>query len=257
MVLAFMSDGLEQRYLTHALQDLVTIQYVAETAQVVTGLGGGRAAALVIHLDRRPAEMLAAVASRARRAHPFLPIIGYADSRRVASRQIQRVMSAGATHLVLRGVDNPRQVISDAMADSGWQQAADAVERCAADLLPQRVREIIAYCLTHLEGNLSVGTIASGLRVSRRTLVRRLAGVASPQATITWTRLLMAVSLMRRPDWSVQRTALALNFGSASALRTMLRRHAALTVGQLREHQGLEAVARALMTPATGEERVG
>ena len=61
------------------------------------------------------------------------------------------------------------------------------------------------------------------------------AGLPSPGCLISWCRLIHAAYLLRRPDRTIEQTALMLRFGSGTALRLMCRRYLGIRASRVRE----------------------
>ena len=111
--------------------------------------------------------------------------------------------------------------------------------------VPER---LVGHCLARARRPLTVGDLADGVAVHRRTLGNwtRCAGLPAPAALISWCRLLTAAYLLRDRGRSVEEVALALDFGSGTALRSMLRRYTGLRTGEVRTQGGHLCVARLL-----------
>jgi AraC-like DNA-binding protein len=92
---------------------------------------------------------------------------------------------------------------------------------------------------------LTVVDVADAVGLHPRSLHRRLqrVGLPSPSSSISWSRLFVAVRLMREGTRSVEDVALSLRFSSGSALRNMLKRHSGLTPSELRRPEGLSRIA--------------
>lgn len=239
--MASVQDEHERAYLAHALAGVAACEFVANAGRLRGVIAQRNTNACLIDLNPPTDDGFVDVIRHVRRVHRFLPIIGYCSLDARGSQRLLAIVRAGVTHLLIRGYDNPALVVTEALQRTGWQWAADEVLRQLGELLPPHVQPIFAYVVAYADVAVSVEHIATALAVNRRTLGRQLrrAGLPGPEAVVSWCRLLVATQLMTRPDWSMQRAALALRFASTSALRAMLRRHCDLPADAIRQSDGL------------------
>ena len=179
-----------------------------------------------------------------RGAFPSVPVIMYCRLDHQSMREIVELTRAGADELVLRGVDDVRGVLQGLLvATSIRRAAAQALEYLLPDV-SAGVLPLLSYCLHHAGDRVHVRSVADALGVDRRTLVNRLAslGLPGPAALISWSRLILAARLLEDPGRSVEQAAYALNFGSAPALRNMLRRYTGLRPAEVRRGGGMRCV---------------
>jgi AraC-like DNA-binding protein len=103
------------------------------------------------------------------------------------------------------------------------------------------------HCVARsLDTVLTVETLAAELHVNRRTLRNRLhaARVPSPEAVIGWSRVLVAIRLLRDPRMSMTAAAGLLRFASATDCRAMIGRYTGLPATVWRTANGLRDAAK-------------
>jgi AraC-like DNA-binding protein len=93
----------------------------------------------------------------------------------------------------------------------------------------------------------SVEAVARTLGVTRKTLVNRLAraGMPGPSAMLAWCRLLLAAVALEDEGRSVKSIALTLDFASAGAHRSMMKRYTGQQPNEIRASGGLAVVVAA------------
>jgi AraC-like DNA-binding protein len=247
IILASVEDDRERLYLERALRDVAVCEFVANERRILGAVDRRQTGACLIDLTARDDRDYVDVIRRIRHLYGFLPIIGYCALDARGSQHLLTTARAGATHLLIRGYDNPVMVVRTALGDAGWQWATEEVMRQLGQWLPPQAQRVFAYIVAHADVALSVEQIAGALTLNRRTLGRQLrrAGLPGPEAVVSWCRLLVAAQLMTRPEWTMERAALALRFASTSALRAMIRRYCDLPATALRQPDGLERVSDA------------
>lgn len=89
-----------------------------------------------------------------------------------------------------------------------------------------RLGNVFAWASRHLDGDLSIESLASRARMSRRTFIRRFeeATGTSPGEWVLQARMTEACRLLEVTDLSVEQVATAIGFGSTDALRHHFRR---------------------------------
>jgi AraC-like DNA-binding protein len=176
----------------------------------------------------------------ARRAFPTIPIIVCCRLTPDAATEILAVARAGINALALRGFDDVNAKLASLLAHARNDCDALYVLSAIRPFLRENEIPIAEYCVAHARHRMSVSEVAAALSLSRRTLSYRLATgcLLSAHSLIVWCRLLVAARLLQDSARTVESVALSLQFGSAAALRNMLRRQAGLSPAKLRVHGG-------------------
>ena len=171
-----------------------------------------------------------------RRRFVHLPLLLYMDCSPDAVRRVLALAKAGADNVILRHIDDVGTSLRKALAKATFNRAGDDVVDILSPYAPSLVRPILAYAIAHADEAVSVQDIATGVGVHRKTVLNRLmaAGFPAPSALVSWCRLIVAARLLEDPGRSVEQVAHALRFGSATALRNMLRRHTGLSPRHIR-----------------------
>ena len=194
---------------------------------------------------------------RLRRGQSAIPIAVYAPLTPEAAVEVVALARAGIDEVILRGHDDLGVSLRALLSRAGSARAATEAYRVLSGAVPSPATSILAYCLEHAQDSLTVGALADALGVHRKTLLNRLAAGAlpPPSALISWCRLFIAARLLEDGRRTVEQVALALGFGSGTALRNMFRRYTGLRPAEIRRRGGLTCVAtvfrgRAVIPPA-------
>jgi AraC-like DNA-binding protein len=192
-----------------------------------------RACIVCVHA---PAAPLAIGAIRElRQAFPALPIVAYCDVHELDRQDLIGTIRAGATDLIFRGIDDGATVARHVLAQAVRHSHADELLRLLAPTLAPALLVFVRFGLQHPAAASDLDMTAAALGMARRTLTKRLQLLEAPppRRLFTWTRLLLAGSLLSEPGRSAQSVALELELESGGALRQLLRRYAdvALSAG--------------------------
>ncbi len=170
-----------------------------------------------------------------RQAFPALPIVAYCDVHELDRQDLIGTIRAGATDLIFRGIDDGVTVARHVLAQAVRHTHADELLRTLAPQLAPALLDFVRFGLQHPTAADDLDMTAAALGMARRTLTKRLQRLEAPppRRLFTWTRLLLAASMLSEPGRSVQSVALELELESAGALRQLLRRYAdvALSAG--------------------------
>lgn len=219
-----------------ATWDAFLEQFTARTADVTVVdpcLGSERS------LENRLATLVRAMASM-----PEIPVIAYVSVSASAIRAVQRLVAAGATDVVVRGVDDSVPVlgasIERVVARSGARRLASFVGE-AVEALPPEIARALALLFDRPDLVRSVPELAVAAGVSRRSLDRWLAraGLAPARTLLACARATAAFHVLAAGGTHRRRAAAAAGYASSRALSRDLR---ALT------GHGLSAIPR-LVTP--------
>jgi AraC-like DNA-binding protein len=187
-------------------------------------------------------------AIRALRAgFPSTPVLAYCEPAGGTSSAIVDAIRAGATGLVLRGIDNSRSSFRDAIVRARRSVISERLFAELAPVLSNDARLFLRYAIEHSAVDVSVDDAARDLGVDRKTLTNWLARAGAPRARefLSWVRLVVAAQLLSDPRRTAENVALALDFPSGTSLRNMIRRYVNLTTTELQRPGGLELVIAA------------
>lgn len=94
-----------------------------------------------------------------------------------------------------------------------------------------RVRDLVAWIMGHLTGDLSVEALAERARMSPRTLARAFAAEtgSTPAAFVARARVDHAMALLRQSDWPQQKIAAQSGFRSVDAFQRAFVRQTGVT----------------------------
>lgn len=142
-------------------------------------------------------------------------------------RLIPDAVRAGATQIVIRGVDDTPGGLRRLVEMARGERTAALIVSAALPFVPQSLRPFFVACATHARHAMSVGGVSELLSVSRRTLradVRR-ACLPAPHVIIAWNRVLHLLRAIEEQDRPLEQLADRHGFASASVARHMLRRY--------------------------------
>ncbi|GAC1479731.1 MAG: hypothetical protein NVS1B4_24490 [Gemmatimonadaceae bacterium] len=200
-------------------------------------------AAVVVELRDAAGFSTAPVISMLRREFPSIPVLAYCGLTQAEARDMFLAARAGASSVILRGVDDERTMLDRCLARAADDSVRDRFVR-ALPGLPVSIAPFVDFCFTNGRRAFAITEAADALGVHRKTLVNRLsvAGWPTPTAVAGWVRIFVAASLMEDPGRTVERVALDVGLPSAAALRNMLRRRTGLRPAEVRAAGGLAAV---------------
>jgi AraC-like DNA-binding protein len=190
-----------------------------------------------------------------RSGFPSVPVLAYCDPAGGTSGLIVDVVRAGATGLVLRGIDDSRVVLRTAIQRARRSTIAHQIFMEVAPLLTNDARLFLRYAIEHCAADVSVEVAAHDLGVDRKTLTNWLARAGGPRARefLSWIRLIVAAQMLSDPKRTAEQVALALDFPSGTSFRNMLRRYVNVTTVELHHGGGaslvLDAFKRQLRNP--------
>jgi AraC-like DNA-binding protein len=260
-VVALIADRDAAARITDALRGHAELTCCDTAAELMALLQRDCVSAAIVEVrDASGTPMDSAIAAL-RAGYPSLPVVAYCPLATATPHDILLAAKAGASGLVLRGVDDEGVALRTALTSASDDCAARRVLAELEVILPPVVRPIMEYCVLHARSAPTVEEMARALGMNRKTLVNRLAlvGMPPPKATIGWARLLLAAQLLAETRRTVEVIAHELDFPSGPALRNMLKRYTRLQPRQVRERDGLarvlEAFRRALSGPARERRR--
>lgn len=204
--------------------------------------------------DRHMRSMATAIAT-IHEAFPTVPVLAYCSIPSGRSSVVVDVVRAGATGLVLRGIDDARYAMRAAIGEARRGAITRRIQAEVALHLPRFARPLLRYAVTRGSDECSVGDAAASLGVDRKTLFNwlRQSGGLTPREFINWIRLAVAMGLLEDPGRSAEQVALECGFASGTAFRNMLRRYTGLTCSQIRNDGGLGRVLAELTAELSAE----
>lgn len=215
----------------------VRVHFAERAADLSQPWPEGEPAAVLAELaDAAGVSSVHALVALRRRART-VPVCAYIPFTRDAVRQVVRLAARGVVTDVIIAPDADLRVQLRHLLDSAHVRGELAALRhvwlrwAAAD-----VRDIVDACIAVSGTSASVGDVARRLNRSVRTLERQVsqAGLPSAQRILGWCRLLRAAHRLDRPGSTVKAVAASLGYPSPHAFALHVRRHAALTLAELR-----------------------
>lgn len=181
-----------------------------------------------------------------RQARPITPIIAYATIADNWATQLVRAIQAGANHLALREFDDLERVMSQISLDARLMPACADTLKLVLPWVPEPAHSLIGLCTMRAPRMLSVEDVANTIGTSKRSLHRQLRSLAlpTPESTISWCRLFVAVYLIALKRERTDHVAGALGFRSGSGLRNMLRRYTGCTPAATSDPDAVSRLAR-------------
>lgn len=245
MIIAALVPGAEWRArIRDAVRESHQIAWCSRREELLPLLQDGWVDALIVEpWDGAGAPVAPAILS-VRLAFPSLPVIAWCPLSPAAMHEVLLLTKAGVDDVLVRDYDDVGDLLRGVLASAAGRRTASEVLPMVAPHVPAEVLPIIACSLEHAGRAASIEDIARQLGVHRKTLVNRMAvaGLPTPSAVLAWSRLLLAARLLEDPGRSVEHVAHALEFGSGTALRNMLRRYTRLRPADVRTRGGLRCV---------------
>jgi AraC-like DNA-binding protein len=181
-----------------------------------------------------------------RHARPITPIIAYATIADDWASQAVRAIQAGANHLAMREFDDLQRVMMQVSLDAQLVPACADTLKLVLPWIPEAAHTVVGLCTMRAPRTLSVDDVANTIGTSKRSLHRQLRslGLPTPESTISWCRLFVAIYLIALKREPVDHVAGALNFRSGAGLRNMLRRYTGCTPTATRDPDAVSRLAR-------------
>jgi methylphosphotriester-DNA--protein-cysteine methyltransferase len=204
--------------------------------------------------DARGRSMAPAIAA-VRQRFPAVPVLGYCSATGGGSSGLVDAVRAGATALVIRGIDDERYAIRAAIGAARRATIAQRIQDEVGLHLPASVHPLLRYALSRSADESSVEDAARSLGVDRKTIFNwmRPAGTLGPSGFLNWIRLAIVVGTLENPGRSAEQAALEAGFPSGTSFRNMLRRYTGMTCSQIRNAGGLARVLNGLVAALDSE----
>jgi AraC-like DNA-binding protein len=154
------------------------------------------------------------------------------------------VVRAGATGLVLRGIDDAPRTIRVALESARRKSTAERIHDEVSLHLPVAAHPLLRYAISRAGDDPSVDDAAAALGVDRKTLFNwlRQCGDVRPREFINWIRLAIVAGMLEDPGRSAEQAALEAGFTSGTAFRNMLQRYTGLRTSEIRGEGALGGV---------------
>lgn len=188
-----------------------------------------------------------AAISAARRVHPGIPVLVWAEREELIRVDLRVLIDAGVTSIQARHSGVLEQIAIQGLVPRRTVSYHQQVEHVLQTKVPEPARHIVSFCLHPSNGMMSVRDVASALGVPSRTLSYRLRVFGMPAAheLLLWSRVLQAAwELENQGGKSLERIALDLGFPSAAGLRASMMRLAFTSPSRLRSSGDFEWVLR-------------
>jgi AraC-like DNA-binding protein len=162
-----------------------------------------------------------------RQVRPVTPIIAYATALDDWVAPAMGAIQAGANHLALHEFDDLHRLMAQVSADAHLVSACANTLKLVLPWVPEPAHSIVGLCTMRVPQTLSVKDLAHTIGTSKRSLHRQFhaLGLPTPESTISWCRLFVAVYLIAIKRAAVDHVAGVLGFRTGAALRNMLRRY--------------------------------
>jgi AraC-like DNA-binding protein len=198
-------------------------------------------ACVVLGLAGAPASSLSELVVTLRNSHEECPIIGFTSliqGRAALAQALVAVSRAGISRLVFTPCDTLAQEIEHAIAEVGSAVTCQRVRESVRGLAAPITLRVIDAGLSYPGRAPSVGQLATSLSMSRRTLIRRLAGAHQPPPHIImqWIHTLLAARLLEGSHRSLETISQEAGCANPRRLRRLLRYHLLASPRQLRVH---------------------
>ena len=217
---------------------------VAEPEALPAAATRGDAVAALVDVSGTAPERVAMALVELRALTPSVSTIGLANVSAADAGRLLLLGRSGMDQVVFRRTDRLAERLLRLLADATRRHSADTLIADLAVATTPEGDRILRYCFQHAQQRLTVGALARGLGIHRRTLLNWAAAseLPSPSSLIGWSRLLCAAQLLEDSSRSVESIAHALGYGSGSALRNAFRRYLGACPSSLRERGGATLV---------------
>ena len=238
-------DALERTRVCSALATDYQTVHAEEGEDLLRLLSGASPVGAVLDLNNGSEDSATLIAD-VRRRYPALALVGVTNLLAAEARRLLVFARLGLDRVVFRGVDELAAVLRHELAAAIGDRAPLEVLGSLDVPTTAHAGSLLRTCLTHGTQPLSVSALARELGISRRTLLNwsSAAALPPPSALVSWCRLLHASRLVEMEGRTIESAALALGFGSGSALRNAFRRHLGLRPSEIRARGGYAYVIR-------------
>jgi AraC-like DNA-binding protein len=226
------------------------VAFVRTPAEVFGAFEQGRVRFVVLETSRGRLPSTLALLAAVRERFVGLPVVCYWTEPLASGADLCALAHAGATTMVLLGVDDTPPVLRALCADLERRDLTERLLRRAREEgVHRHALDIVRMMLLHAHRPLPIDEVAMVLGITRRTLLARLdrAGLPSPRHVAGWCRVMIAAHTLAVSGRSVERVAAELDFPSSNALRNLMRRYSGMAPRSLRKPGALERVQDAFL----------
>jgi len=198
---------------------------------------------IIVDVARADASLVRSI-RMIREVSPHVPIIGHVDLSPTAVHSLVDLARAGGDEIVIHGSENLPGRILEILKRTTSHRVADLVAKELGNHQNPLLQGVVVSSMRHGRESCGVDTLAADLGLSRRTLSKKLAEAGLPPASqiLSWSRLIQAAGCLQSSDCSIEAVGLGLGFGSATALRNMLRRYTGMCCQEIRTPEGLSKI---------------
>lgn len=215
-------------YVSAGAADGFAIRHHADARELLATLDDPNVVLVVMDAADASGRSMAGTVEFIRKNFPTLPLLAYCALASSGSGAVVDVVRAGASGLVIRGVDDSRHAMRSAIQSAQQGSVVHRIVSLVSPHLPPVAAPLLRYALSRAVDDPSVADAARELGVDRKTLFNwlRPCGSVGPREFINWVRLAMAVGMLEDSRRTTEQVALAMGFASGTAFRNMLRRYA-------------------------------
>jgi AraC-like DNA-binding protein len=227
IVLASVDSPVDRLNIASAVQGVAHVSFTRDPIAQIRDGESSRPRAFLVELSTSVTSSGSQLIRDIRGYDALTPVIAYGTLQPGLSGQLISAVRAGAEYLILKGYDDVRRVISDALEHEQRARVTASVVALLNRPTPKMASAIIDCCVVRAANPPTVDELAAHVGVHRRTLARQLFafGLPSAEAMIGWGRILLAASLIEETRAPIEAIALKLGFLSVSAFRTMFKRY--------------------------------
>lgn len=248
-IVALVSDAEWQHHVRNALDRPFIIRWLRNDAELGPDSDLRSADVVVWHLEpvAVDASAMPSTFRRIQSAMPMSIIVLYCRVAPDVARLLLVAGRLGIDRVAFRGYDDLGRAVRDAVHERRYARAVDHIV-ARLELSDDRVSLVVAEVIRHaFDAPVAVEQLAREFGIDRKTLHNRLraAGLPSPAAVISWSRLFAAGWLLDDPTRTVASIGRSLRFTSASELRGMLARYVHARPTELRQRGALNTIVEA------------
>jgi hypothetical protein len=154
------------------------------------------------------------------------PVVAYVDGTPESVRHVLSLAHAGARAVVLLGNGDSVLCLRELEGSSAVDAVAAEVSTAAASVVGPSILPLVLYCLANATGSSDAVAVSHALGHQRRVLsgYAARAGFRGIRDVRGACRVLVAVGVLLRTRYTVERTAHLVGYGSTAAFHNALRR---------------------------------
>jgi AraC-like DNA-binding protein len=249
VVVAVLLDRLTRDQVRASLRPHVQVQVYSSRWRALAALRRLPAVALITDVAADPALSTDTFLRLVHQRCPTLPVVAAVHLTSANLRALLQIAPIGVDGVIVAGVDSPWSVVQSVLGSPAIDTSIETVLAALRPRVQERAWPFVTSLVRTSTTPATVNDWSSNLGFNRTTLLRKLdcLGLPAPSATLTLTRLLIAVQLLGVHRWTVEKAAGALHYSSGSALRKSLRLHTGICPHQTRAVEGFDRAMSALV----------